>query len=575
VASPPRQPATAGDTKVANTNAVEEEHMDGAKQVACEFDYIIVGGGTAGCVLANRLSEDGASVCLLEAGPRDTNPLIHIPAGYIKNVYSKTLTWNFESEPSPGTNGRRFSLPQGRVLGGSSSINGLNYVRGQALDYDLWAQSGNTGWSYRDVLPYFKRSERRIGGAGTIFRGQDGELPITDLDWHHPVSEALVASAESIGIPRNPDYNGAQQDGVGYFQRTIHRGWRFSAARAFLGAAKKRPNVSVRTDAQATGIIFKGKLALGVRYVRGRRGGQPEEVRARREVILSAGALNSPKLLQLAGVGPDDVLGRLGIEPVHVLRGVGQNLRDHYAVRMVARIKNSLTINNMVTGPRLLVQIARWLIGKPSLLAVSPSLVHIFWKSDLSLERPDLEFACSPASFKEGVVGLLDDIPGLTLGVWQERPESTGHVRAKSLDAFESPAIQPNYLASEVDQRSLLGGMRLARRLFGAAPLARYVDAETSPGPDVQTDDEFIDYARRMGTTVYHMTGTAKMGPASDPSAVVDSQLRVHGLQGLRVVDASIMPTMPSANTNATTLMIAEKAADMIRGRQPLAPIDP
>jgi choline dehydrogenase len=549
--------------------------MDGAKQVACEFDYIIVGGGTAGCVLANRLSEDGASVCLLEAGPRDTNPLIHIPAGYIKNVYSKTLTWNFESEPSPGTNGRRFSLPQGRVLGGSSSINGLNYVRGQALDYDLWAQSGNTGWSYRDVLPYFKRSERRIGGADSAFRGQGGELPITDLDWHHPVSDALVASAESIGIPRNHDYNGAQQDGVGYFQRTIHRGWRFSAAKAFLSAAKKRPNVSVRTDAQATRIIFEGKRAVGVRYVRGGRGGQPEEVRARREVILSAGALNSPKLLQLSGVGPDDVLGRLGIDPVHVQRGVGQNLRDHYAVRMVARIKNSSTINNMVTGPRLLMQIARWLVGKPSLLAVSPSLVHIFWKSAPSLERPDLEFACSPASFKEGVVGLLDDIPGLTRGVWQERPESTGHVRAKSVDAFESPAIQPNYLASEVDQRSLLGGMRLARRLFSAAPLARYFDAETSPGPGVQTDDEFLDYARRMGTTVYHMTGTAKMGSASDSSAVVDSQLRVHGLQGLRVVDASIMPTMPSANTNATTLMIAEKAADMIRGRQPLAPIDP
>lgn len=535
------------------------------------FDYIVVGAGTAGCVLTNRLSADGASVCLLEAGPRDTNPLIHIPAGYIKNVYSKTLTWNFEAEPGPGTNGRKFSLPQGRVLGGSSSINGLNYVRGQAVDYDNWAAAGNLGWSFSEVLPYFKRSETRIGDGDDKYRGRSGEIPITSLDWHHPVNEALVAAAESLGIPRNPDYNSGTQDGAGYFQRTIHKGRRFSSAVAFLRTAEKRLNVSVRADSQAVNIIFEGTRAVGVRYMRGGPNGQLQEVRARREVILAAGALNTPKLLQISGVGPVDVVNSIGVPIVHALEGVGRNLRDHYAVRMVSRVKGIRTINQMVQGPALLLEIARWLMRKPSLLAVSPSLVHIFWKSNPTLGRPDLEFACSPASFREGVVGLLDKHPGLTLGVWQERPESLGYVQARSANTFDKPMIQPNYLVHETDQRSLIGGMKLARDLFRSKPLSPFIDAETSPSPDLQTDDELLDFARRMGTTVYHMMGTARMGPESQPLTVVDEQLRVHGLQGLRVADASIMPSMPSANTNASTLMIAEKASDMILGRKPLA----
>jgi len=531
------------------------------------FDYVVVGAGTAGCVLTHRLSAAGHSVCLLEAGPTDWNPLIHLPAGYIKNLYSKTLTWNFKSEPGVGVNGRSFSLPQGRVLGGSSSINGLNYVRGQALDYDSWAQAGSPGWSYDDVLPYFKRSEKKEGAADPKYRGTDGELTITDLDWHHPVSDALVEAAVSLGIPRNRDHNAGDQEGAGYFQRTMKNGLRVSAAKAFLSKARKRPNVSIRTHCHTSKILFDDRRAVGVEYFAGGRQGELRKVGAKREVIIAAGALNTPKLLQLSGIGPNDVLAACGIDVFHELGGVGNNLRDHYAVRMVSRVAGVKTINELVQGPALLVQFAKWMVRLPSPLAISPSVVHIFCRSDPALDRPDLEFACAPASFREGVVGLLDKQPGLTLGVWQERPESLGFAHIKSADPFEAPRIQPNYLTSEIDQRALLGGMRIARRLFRSAPLQKYVVAETSPTPDVDSDEALLAFARQKGTTVYHMTGTARMGPATRKDSVVDHQLRVHGLDGLRVADASIMPSMPSANTNATTLMIAEKAADMILGR--------
>lgn len=528
------------------------------------FDYVIIGAGTAGCVLAHRLSAAGHSVCILEAGPRDWNPLIHIPAGYIKNLYSKTLTWNFTSEPGPGVNGRSFALPQGRVLGGSSSINGLNYVRGQAVDYDNWAAAGNPGWTYEEVLPYFRRSETKIGAGDPKYRGQSGELPITDLDWHHPLSDALVAAAEAIGIPKNPDHNGARQEGAGYFQRTMKSGWRWSSAKAFLYKARKLPHVSVRTKAHTSRILFAGQRATGVEYILGGRGGRVQQVLARHEVILSAGALNSPKILQLSGIGPGDLLRRHGIPVLHDLPGVGRNLRDHYAVRMVSRVAGIRTINELVQGPALLVQILRWLVGKPSPLAISPSVVHIFAKSNPNLDRPDLEFACAPASFREGVVGLLDKHPGLTLGIWQERPESLGYTEIRSSDPFEVPLIQPNYLTHPADLKSLLGGMRLARQLFRAGPLQKYVTDETSPPKSMESDDALLEFARQKGTTVYHMIGTARMGPQDAPDTVVNHRLQVHGLQGLRVIDASIMPSMPSANTNATTYMIAEKGADMI-----------
>ena len=528
------------------------------------FDYIVVGGGTAGSIMVNRLSADGASVCLLEAGPKDRHPFIHIPAGYIKNIYSPKMTWNFKSKPELATANRSFPLPQGRVLGGSSSINGLNYVRGQSADYDNWAQMGNTGWSYGDVLPYFKRSERRIGPGDDAVRGRDGEMPITDLDLIHPVCEAFIKGAAQMGIPRNPDYNSGDQAGTGYFQRTIHKGYRYSAAKAFLRPARKRPNVDIRTNAQAAEILFEGTRANGVRYLRDGREGNAVEVRARREVILCAGALNTPKLLQLSGIGPAEVLGDLGIKVRVDLRGVGNNLRDHYGVRMVSTLKGVKTFNSMARGLPLGLEIVKWLWGRPSLLSVSPSLTHLFWKSSDALETPDLEYVMTPASFREGTVGLLDNMPGMTVGVWQMRPESHGYVRPVSRNPFDPPEINPNYLSDPRDQQVLLRSIHLGRKLMTTAPLQPWLTGKTNPDQDLQSDDELLDWARREGITVYHMIGTARMGPDGDPGAVVDSKLRVRGLQGLRVADASVMPVMPSGNTNAPVMMVAEKAADMI-----------
>ena len=537
------------------------------------FDYIVVGGGTAGSIMVNRLSADGASVCLLEAGPKDRHPFIHIPAGYIKNIYSPKMTWNFKSKPELATANRSFPLPQGRVLGGSSSINGLNYVRGQSADYDNWAQMGNTGWSYGDVLPYFKRSERRIGPGDDAVRGRDGEMPITDLDLIHPVCEAFIKGAAQMGIPRNPDYNSGDQAGTGYFQRTIHKGYRYSAAKAFLRPARKRPNVDIHTNAQVAEILFEGTRANGVRYLRDGREGNAVEVRARREVILCAGALNTPKLLQLSGIGPAEVLGDLGIKVRVDLHGVGNNLRDHYGVRMVSTLKGVKTFNSMAQGLPLGLEIVKWLWGRPSLLSVSPSLTHLFWKSSDALETPDLEYVMTPASFREGTVGLLDNMPGMTVGVWQMRPESHGYVRPVSRNPFDPPEINPNYLSDPRDQQVLLRSIHLGRKLMTTAPMQPWLTGKTNPDQDLQSDDESLDRARREGITVYHMIGTARMGPDGDPGAVVDSQLRVRGLQGLRVADASVMPVMPSGNTNAPVMMVAEKAADMILGKT-LKPAD-
>lgn len=529
------------------------------------FDFVVVGAGTAGSLLGARLTESGEnSVCVLEAGPRDLNPFLHIPAGYIKTLYNPAYTWRFMTEPVPGADGRRFATTQGRTLGGSGAINGLVYNRGQAADFDHWAQRGNRGWGYADVLPYFQRTERRIGVGDDAYRGRGGAFAVSDLDWCHPACEAFVAGAVGLGIPRNPDYNGAAQAGVGTFQRAIHRGRRVSTATAFLHPAAAGGGLDVRTEAQATRIVFEGRRAAGIAYRQGGPNGTERIVRARREVVLCGGAINSPKLLQLSGIGSAVFLSGLGVPVVHDLPGVGQNLRDHYAVRMVARARGR-TINTLSRPPRLWGEIAKWALGRPSILALSPSLVHVFWKSDPALELPDLQFTFTPASYKAGgIAGMLDDFPGMTCGAWQQRPESTGHVRIRSADPFELPEIQPNYLAAENDRRVLLAGIKLARRMLTTPELEEFYDREELPGAQAQTDDELMAWARQQGSTVFHLIGACRMGPDSDPTAVVDDRLRVRGIDGLRVADSSIMPSMPSANTNASTMMIAEKAADMI-----------
>ncbi len=543
--------------------------------MAESFDYVIIGAGSAGCILANRLTESGEhSVCLLEAGPPDWNPYIHIPAGFIKTLTNPNVNWMYQAEPSHWTGGRSIDVPRGKTLGGSSSINGHIYNRGQRMDFNNWAQRGNQGWGYADVLPYFQRCERRIGApADDEFRGREGNLQVTDLNYVHPLCEAFMQGAGEIGIPRNPDYNGAKQEGISYVQRTTYGRRRVSTARAFLKPARSRSNLTVRTRAHATRILLEGKRAVGVAYAKGGRNGGEIEVRANREVILSGGAINSPQLLQLSGIGPAGLLGDLGIPVSHELAGVGENLRDHYAPRFSARVKNAMTINELARGPRLLGEIAKYILGGKSIVNLSPSMVYGFWHSDEAAQSNDLQFIFTPASYKAGVHGLLDDHPGFTVAAWQHRPQSKGWVRSRNTDPFEKPLIQPNYLAEEEDRKVLLSAMKLARRLMHTNAMAPYLEYEVYPGEDVQSDDELLEAARHYGGTTFHVMGTCRMGPTSDPTAVVDDRLRVHGMEDLRVIDASIMPAMLSANLNAATMMVAEKGADMVMGKPALEPI--
>ncbi len=532
------------------------------------FDYVIVGAGAAGCVLANRLTADGATtVCLLEAGPPDSSILLRIPAGVYKTSSNPKYAWQFETEPSPGTAGRSIPMPQGKTLGGSTAINGMNYNRGAAADFDGWARQGNRGWGYADVLPYFKRTERRLGVCDPFYRGTNGPLPVTDCDWRHPLCDAFIEAALNAGVPRNPDYNAASQAGVGYYQRYIERGWRVSAARAFLRSIARKKNLDIRTNAHATAVLFEGKRAIGVRYARGP--ADPKSVvKARREVILSAGAANSPKLLQLSGVGAAKMLSGLGIPVLHRLDGVGANVQDHYMVHLIARVGIETISGHAVS---LLREASKWMLGRPSILAISPSLVYGFLNSRDLHSTPDIQLDLALGNYTDTRARRF---PVIKLGYYQLRPKSIGHVRAVSADPFRAPLIQPNYLADDRDQQVVVDSMKTVQQLFRAPELKSYNCTEELPGPGITGDADRLHFARDAGLTAYHLCGSCMMGPSDTARSVVDDRLLVYGLQGLRVVDASIMPAVPSANISAAVFMIAEKAADMILGKQPLPALE-
>jgi choline dehydrogenase len=522
-------------------------------------DYVIIGAGSAGCVLANRLTASGRhSVLLLEAGPRDTNPWIHVPLGYGKLFATPSVNWMYQSEPEPELNGRSVFTPRGKVLGGSSSINGLVHVRGQREDFDEWARLGNTGWGYADVLPYFRKSEDQQQGEDA-YHGVGGPLAVSALPDRHQLCDAFITAAGEIGIPRNDDFNGERQEGAGYYHTTARRGRRASCAVAYLRPAQKRSNLRVETGALVTRIRFEGLRAVGVDY---RLGGTTHTVRAQREVLLCGGSFNSPQLLQLSGVGPRMLLESHGIPIVLDAAGVGQALQDHFYVRTVWKCTQPITFNDdMATLTGRIGMGLRYAFLRRGPLTVSAGYAGAFVRTRPKDSRPDVQlYLINFSTDKMGTT--LHRFSGFTASMSPLRPESRGFVRIRSADPLEPPAIQYNFMTTDNDRRTVIDGLKTIRRLIQASAMNPYVLAEHAPGHDVQTDDAWLDYARRAGGTVYHPTSTCRMG--RDPLAVVDERLRVRGVAGLRLVDASIMPQVVSGNSNAATIMIAEKGADMI-----------
>jgi choline dehydrogenase len=524
------------------------------------YDYVIIGAGSAGCVLANRLSEDRRNkIALLEAGGRDTNPWIHIPAGYFRTMFNPDVTWQYGAGPEPHLGGRVVPWPRGRVLGGSSSINGLLYVRGQARDYDVWRQLGNEGWAYKDILPYFRRSEDQERG-GDELHGAGGPLAVTDVRMQNPLCEAYIEAATEAGIPKTRDFNGKSQEGVGYYQLTTRDGRRASTAMAYLKPASHRPNLHVITHAHVEGITLDGKRATAVRC---RVNGEPRTLKAGREVLLAAGAIGSPQILELSGIGQPSVLNAAGVTVHHDLPGVGENLQDHYQVRFIYEMTLKNSLNDVWNSPRLkLMTGLEYAARRRGILTIGAGVVGIFAKTRPQLEEPDIQFHFMPLSAERPGQGM-HTFSGITQSICVLRPDSRGHLHIKSSNPVDQPAIVANYLAEESDRQMTLDGMKLARRISEQPAFKKYFKREYFPGPEVASDEDMLAIAKEKGATVFHPCGTCKMG--SDPKAVVDQRLRVHGISGLRVIDASIMPNMISGNTNAPTIMIAEKASDMIR----------
>jgi len=522
------------------------------------FDYIVVGAGSAGCVLANRLTESGRNrVLLLEAGPNNRHPWLHIPIGYGRLFTNPRYNWCYETEPQEHCHGRNVIAPRGKVLGGSSSINGLIYIRGQPEDFDHWRQLGNVGWSFDDVLPYFRKAEDNERGADAL-HGKGGPLAVSNARNSHPLADAYVEAAVAAGYPRNGDFNGPTQEGAGYYQTTTRGGWRCSTAVGYLKPVRNRANLQVVSEALATRILFEGRRAVGIEY---KVGGETRTARANAEVLLSSGAFNSPQLMQLSGLGPAELLQSFGIPVVADMPGVGDALNDHFAGRILVRV-NTPTLNDAVRtwGGKIAAGL-RYGLSRRGYLTVGAIMAGCFLRAHPASATPDVQCSIAPYS-ADKIGGDLHPFSGATGICTLLRPESRGWVRIKSADPAAPPAIHPNYLATARDRETLVEGLKALRRIFQTDPLARYVEAEIDPGKDCTSDDEILDFIRRRGSTTYHPVSTCRMG--QDATAVVDERLRVRGIAGLRVIDASIMPTVPSGNTNAASIMIGEKGADMV-----------